>query len=243
MAPTSRSTLKGDVPKEHQRHLDKLQDIFKAAEEVLKGTELPKMQQGETGAPGSQPQHAARGLPAAALVNLTQAKDEIAAIEEVLHPELGERGSPTWASSERRMAYELDDDYSIMDDYLDYNELTPINDMHGEVEETQQVLRRYKHNLYRMEADNQHSQKIRSRRRERGLVRDRLQVEFDCPNGGGGVCREAGVLVRALAVAVALGLLGLQAAASYVSLSIAVPAAHQAHVLTPGETPTPRLGR
>lgn len=39
---------------------------------------------------------------------------------------------------------------------------TPINDMHGEVEETQQVLRRYKHNLYRMEADNQHSQKIRS---------------------------------------------------------------------------------
>lgn len=28
------STLKGDVPEEHQRHLDKLQDIFKAAEEV-----------------------------------------------------------------------------------------------------------------------------------------------------------------------------------------------------------------
>mmetsp|Transcript_19348 Transcript_19348/g.49691 ORF Transcript_19348/g.49691 Transcript_19348/m.49691 type:complete len:372 (-) Transcript_19348:762-1877(-) len=125
------STLKGDVPEEHQRHLDKLQDIFKAAEEVLKGTELPKMQQGKQGrldpSLNMQPEVF---LPL--LVNLTQAKDEIAAIEEVLHPELGgERITnmgkagyfDTWRSSERRMAYELDDDYSIMDDYLDYNEL------------------------------------------------------------------------------------------------------------------------
>eukprot|EP00873_Tetraselmis_striata_P044211 jgi/Tetstr1/464475/TSEL_009233.t1 len=142
-----------EIAKEHQRHLDKLQDIFKAAEELHVDPFVPLFHHYDLTA------------------SCCAGQDEIARLREVLHPELGgERITnmgkagyfDTWRSSERRMAYELDDDYSIMDDYLDYNELTPINDMHGEVEETQQ-----------------HSQKIRSRRRERGLVRDRLQVEFD----------------------------------------------------------------
>lgn len=234
------------LSKEQRDNLDKLKEIFEAADTVLQEVELPRMQQGRQGRldPSlSLPPEAYLPL----LHNLTAAAESILAIESSIRG--GVSGSEedgaqeadkgaffnAWRRVEREQATiaAADDDY--LDDYdLTGGMMSPLEELHEDAEAMQEVLRRYKHNMYRMEASNEHADKIRKTRGDRNRARDRFQAEFEAEieraesdherillnwNRDSATCQEAGSIVPR-AVAVSLTLLGLQGAASYVSLSL-----------------------
>jgi len=239
-------TLSGekDIPEQYARHIRRFQKLFADANEILESAHLPRLHDAATGEhKGSHGMKLSPSHYYSFLETLKEAVDEIVKLEKELSDVIGEddvksSGKGSFINEWRKKLYagwRILDDY-IDDDYLMENDnpIEMLHELHQDADDVAARLKRYKHNLYESHDTSEHSKRVKEARHERrqrqqmymqqfqsemeraDRAQDRVLSQWDRSSH---TCSRSNEVVPQL-VGIALGILFLQAASTYTSISL-----------------------